>query len=261
MAGAVGKSSGVTDIADRLRCDNVRINLKQPIPRLCGPVEVHAGHVSIIGYGPSLRDTWHSIPLGEVITTSGAHDYLIDRGITPTGHVEFDPRAHKAKHINSPRVLVPYYIASCAHPDLFNVLAGYQVLMWHAKQGGEHDALIEKLEPGAHLIRGGASAGLRAIEVMYCLGFREFHIFGMDGSFDGSDGQVQWAGPHAGQSRFKRDVVEAECGGRKFKTSIAFWLYTKQFLQCRAALPDAKFTLYGDGLLQTAAALKKEMAA
>jgi hypothetical protein len=220
MAGAVGKSSGVTDIADRLRCDNVRINLKQPIPRLCGPVEVHAGHVSIIGYGPSLRDTWHSIPPGEVITTSGAHDYLIDRGITPTGHVEFDPRAHKAKHINSPRVLVPYYIASCAHPDLFNVLAGYQVLMWHAKQGGEHDALIEKLEPGAHLIRGGASAGLRAIE-----------------------------------------VVEAECGGRKFKTSIAFWLYTKQFLQCRAALPDAKFTLYGDGLLQTAAALKKEMAA
>ena len=252
----------VTSIAEELRVRNVKHNVKLELPRLHVPLQPHGMSAIIVCYGPSLRDTWREIvlPIGQVVTVSGAHDYLVDLGVHPNVHIEFDARAHKAEHITKPGPDTNYYLASCVHPAVFDACKNMPIAMWHAKQGGEHDKVILRREPDAHLIPGGSSVGLRAIEVMYALGYRDFHIHGMDSSFrDG--GEEQWAGPHSGKSRFVRDVVDVDCGGRSFKTSIAFWLYAKQFLACRRALNDAKFTLYGDGLLQTAAALKQEIAA
>ncbi len=56
--------------------------------------------VSIVCYGPSLRDTWHQIhPVNPIVSVSKAHDFLVEHGIAPTIHVEFDCRSHKARHI------------------------------------------------------------------------------------------------------------------------------------------------------------------
>ena len=68
----------------------------------------HDVRAIIACYGPSLTD--HIPRLVEealegpsnIISVSGAHDFLIGRGITPHYHVECDPRPHKADNINKP---------------------------------------------------------------------------------------------------------------------------------------------------------------
>jgi uncharacterized Rossmann fold enzyme len=73
------------------------------LPRLTlQPLQAEA--VSIVGYGPSLADTWKDIS-GPVVTVSGAHDYLVERGITPDWHVECDGRDHKTKHLDRKSVV------------------------------------------------------------------------------------------------------------------------------------------------------------
>jgi len=57
---------------------------------------------SIVCYGPSLADTWKVIKR-PIVTVSGAHDYLVDRGIVPDFHVDCDPRAHKARMLKKPQ--------------------------------------------------------------------------------------------------------------------------------------------------------------
>ena len=57
----------------------------------------HKRPASIVCYGPSLIDTWEDIKLEKeagnfIVTVSGAHDFLIERGIIPDVHIECDPR-------------------------------------------------------------------------------------------------------------------------------------------------------------------------
>src|SRR5690242_14390519 len=79
--------------------------------------------IAIVGYGPSLQDTWPLIKnFKAIMTTSGAHNFLIERGITPTYHVDCDPRPHKAKFTEKPQPGVQYLIGSSAHPKIVDNL-------------------------------------------------------------------------------------------------------------------------------------------
>jgi hypothetical protein len=243
-------------ITEHKRYRNIRNNLQAVKDRVAYPEEpyVPVKPVTIVCYGPSLKDTWHLIhPVNTIVSVSKAHDFLVDHGIAPAIHVEFDCRSHKAKHIQHASQKTLYYLASCVHPDVVKKTKHCPTYLWHAAQkGGEDDRAITAFEPGAKLIPGGGSVGLRAIELLYALGFRHFDIHGMDSSF-ADNGRTQWAGPHFGTSKGKRDILETICGGQRFYTSLAFASYATQFLQCRRHLHDATFKLYGEGLLQTMA--------
>jgi hypothetical protein len=243
-------------VTEHKRYRNIKNNIHAVKGRVVYPEEPFAPvkPVSIVCYGPSLRDTWHQIhPVNTIVSVSKAHDFLVNHGISPTIHVEFDCRAHKARHIQHASDKTLYYLASCVHPDVVKRAKHCPTYLWHADQRSEQDAdVIRTVEPDARFIPGGSSVGLRAIELLYALGFRHFDIHGMDSSFI-DDGRTQWAGPHFGTSKGKRDILETLCGGRRFYTSLAFATYATQFLQCRRFLHDATFNLYGDGLLQTMA--------
>ena len=243
-------------VAEHKRYRNIRNNIQSVKGRVTypdGPF-VPVMPVSIVCYGPSLLDTWQQInPINRIVSVSKAHDFLVEHGITPAIHVEFDCRSHKAKHIRRASAKTLYYLASCVHPDVIKQTRNYPTYLWHADQrAGQDNDFILNAEPDARLIPGGGSVGLRAIELLHALGYRHFDIHGMDSSFT-DNGRTQWAGPHFGTSKGKRDILETICGGRRFYTSLAFASYATQFLQCRRALPDATFNLFGDGLLQTMA--------
>lgn len=258
----------MTDFAwwDEKRCRNLAHNLAAVRERLQYPIYDGSETATLVCYGPSLRDTLSEIDPGtQIFSVSAAHDLLLERGFIPIAHIEFDSRAHKAKHVRCVSPLrsrsTLYMLASCVHPDMITVLKGRDIVLWHARQGGKHDAMIEANEPDAQFIEGGSSVGLRAIELLYACGYRSFDIHGMDSSFR-DNGRDQWAGKHFGNSAEKRDVVDVAMFGRRFKTSVAFLTYARQFFSCRAKLKDATFTLRGDGLLQhMAASLPKEKAA
>lgn len=220
-------------------------------------------------YGPSLKHTWHGLKYekqrygAKICSVSGAHDFLIERGIVPDYHVEVDPREHKAFFTRNPHPDINYWIASCCHPTLIDQLLPHKLALWHV-YNSETDRKIhapDGIDPGNFLISGGGTVGCRAINLMFMAGFRSFSIYGMDCSFD-SEGD-QHAGVHTGK---KQNEWLVKAGKRWFKTS-GNMVYTAQgFVQNMRAMAAAALVndetfidgtqdrvelfMAGDGLLQ-----------
>jgi hypothetical protein len=210
---------------------------------------------SIVCYGPSLADTWKLIKR-PIVTVSGAHDYLVRRGIVPDFHVDCDPREHKARMLQNPQAKTIYLMATVCHPKYWEVLKGRQVRLWHLINGDDLETVawvMQNHPEGANsMIGGGSSVGQRAMNVMAALGYRRFNIHGMDCSFTTD----RHAGAHLGKEQAK---IMVKAGNRVFQT-------TKQMLQAAIEMEqfittqDAEIAFFGDGLMQETALQLKEMA-
>ena len=210
---------------------------------------------SIVCYGPSLADTWKLIKR-PIVTVSGAHDYLVRRGIVPDFHVDCDPREHKAQMLQSPQAKTIYLMATVCHPKYWEVLKGRQVRLWHLINGDDLETVawvMQNHSEGANsMIGGGSSVGQRAMNVMAALGYRRFNIHGMDCSFTTD----RHAGAHLGKEQAK---IMVKAGDRVFQT-------TRQMLQAAIEMEqfittqDAEIAFFGDGLMQETALQLKEMA-
>jgi len=210
---------------------------------------------SIVCYGPSLADTWRFIKR-PIVTVSGAHDYLVRRGIVPDFHVDCDPREHKARMLQNPQAKTIYLMATVCHPKYWEVLKGRKVRLWHLINGDDLETVawvMQNHPEGANsMIGGGSSVGQRAMNVMAALGYRRFNIHGMDCSFTTD----RHAGAHLGKEQAK---IMVKAGNRVFQT-------TRQMLQAAIEMEqfittqDAEIAFFGDGLMQETALQLKEMA-
>jgi hypothetical protein len=236
----------------------------------------HDGRVCIVCYGPSLKDTWHSLRTerrmfgAKIVSVSGAHDFLIERGIVPDIHIECDPREHKAFFSRNSHPDVAYWIASCCHPALIDNLRskGRNLALWHVFNSDTDRKIVDAdgPDPNGWLICGGGSVGCRAVNVMYTQGFRTFSVYGMDCSF-APDGE-QHAGVHSGKKQ--REWGGSKGGGirvgnRWFRTSGTLVYTARGFIDNMHALENdgltagepcidgtnnrVEFFLHGDGLL------------
>jgi hypothetical protein len=246
------------------RIDHVRANvLKIPARIPDQDVKPHNGIALIACYGPSLKETFPLLKrqqkkLGaKLISVSGAHDFLRGKGITPDIHIECDPRAHKGKMMRKRSLDTTYFMASCCHPDVIDMLKGHNVVLWHLYNGPESFQIRDiKSEETAAMIPGGGSVGLRSISLLYFLGFRNFIVHGMDSSFEGVE---QHAGSHSGkvQKQIKvrpainiNDVtIKSE---REYSTSPVLISYANQMLKDlrEGRFAGANFFWYGDGMFQ-----------
>lgn len=202
--------------------------------------------VTVCGYGPSLAETWGNV-IGPVMTTSGAHDYMLSKGVVPKYHVELDPRVHKSWMLEHPHKDVRYYINSQCHPSLFEKLRDYDVVMWHSFTGDDDPAelaTLDEIEPGIRLLAGGSNVGMRAVVVARDLGHSGFELHGMDCCYCG---EQQWAGSHFGKAH-KTVTISVE--GREFETSDSMMQSTDDFFSLLPMLPDCRFRVHGDGLLE-----------
>jgi hypothetical protein len=210
-----------------LRDQQIAQNLQICKARL-EPRELRDDPIAIVCYGPSLNETWKRVrDFKNVLTCSGAHKFLIDRGIVPRYHVDVDPREHKIKLIGEPHRDVEYLLAATCYPKYFKMLVdgGYDVKLWHIFDA-EEDSL-RLLPEGEWALTGGCSVGLRAMTVSRILGFREFDVFGMDGN-EGATGKHASDHPNQAPQQF-----EVEVGGR-------IWLTTPGFLAARARRPAGR---------------------
>ena len=227
-----------------LRDEQVKANIKAVPGRFQkydGPPRTDP--IAIVGYGPSLNDTWEAIRnFKYVMTCSGAHRFLIDRGIIPSHHVEVDPRAHKIKLVGEPHPDVEYLIASACHPDYVKHLSTFNLKLWHVFDPNEEPMRI--LPPGEWAATGGCGAGLRAMVLARMLGFTEQHIFGMDGS-SGVTGKHAAAHPNQSKEDF-----EIEYGGKTYLTTPALLEAARTTPHELNQLPDVTATFHGEGLCQ-----------
>lgn len=223
-------------------------------------VPPHGRRSLIACYGPSLKDTWPALkeqaldPNADVVSVSGAHDFLLEKGIVPRFHIECDPRAHKADNIARPHPDTEYLLSSMCHPKMFEKLDGAKIKLWHSSDGEVARKIVDELKSQAPIIFGGGSVGLRSIPVMYRIGYRNWAIHGMDCSVS-SDGQDKWAGPHAQKENQKdHQLVTVEYNGRHFLTTAILLSYGTDFFDMMNRMlehdPSIKLEVFGDGLLQ-----------
>lgn len=151
---------------------------KRNLPELL-PIPSHQRKWCVCGGGPSLKSELGRIRKGKkkgeiIVSVNGTHDYLLEHGIKPDAFVMADAKQIHTKFLTNPQKGIVYYIGSHCHPDVFEALKGFDVRLWHALEYKEN-------EYAAIQIGGGCTVGLRALNIGYALGFRNFHLFGFDG--------------------------------------------------------------------------------
>jgi hypothetical protein len=210
--------------------------------------DLKAEPIAIVAYGPSLNDTWERIKgFRYVMSCSGAHRFLIDRGVIPTWHVEVDPRPHKVQLIGTPHPDVEYLPSSTCAPAYFDWLEQHhaKISLWHVFDNSEDG--LRTLPPGEWALTGGASVGLRCLTIARFLGFTDLHIFGMDGC-EGVSGKH--AAEHPNQPK---DHALTTYQGVEYRTTTSMLECAKQTFHELNQLKDVRATFYGEGLVQAMA--------
>ena len=215
--------------------------LEHKFPKLI-PSQIDQGKsLSLVGFGPSLHDTWQDIK-PPIMTMSGAHDFLIKRGIVPDYHCDMDPRPHKVAMLN-PHPDVVYLMASVCNPAMWIKVKGHKVLTWHAVSGDLTHSFLLKKDPGTLMVSGGSCIGLVSIHLGGVIGFNHFEIHAFDGSF--KDGK-RHAGKHWG---YPHEEIDKEINGRVFKVSKIMENSNVEMEKLLQSFPV--FTVFhGDGRMQ-----------
>lgn len=228
-------------------------NYYPSIPAAMSPADTKTEPIAIVCSGPSLKNTWEEIRgFTKILSCSGATDFLVERGIVPTWHMETDPREHKATFVQNPHPDIQYLIASNCHPKVFQALRDYDVRLWHVLGSENHRGIYETHSRNHWVLTGGSNVGLRALVMARVLGFVDMHIFGMDCC--GDEGSVFHTGFHPNEP--KKDAIKiARVNGKDYSTTNVWLHYARQYFKETLKLSDARFTLHGEGLLQ---ALVKE---
>ncbi len=221
--------------------------IKQATARIAGrlqPVtDARPEPVAVVCYGPSLNDTWEQVrDFPFVISCSGSHKFLVDRGIIPHYHVEVDPRPHKVQLIGPPQPETEYLIASTCHAAVFDHLEGHTVKLWHVFDSAAEG--IRALPPGEWAVTGGCSVGLRALTIAGFLGFRDLHVFGMDGC-EGATGKH--AAEHPSQPKGHAVTVYE---GVEYRTTPSMLAAAQSTWHELNQMPVVRATFYGEGLVQ-----------
>ena len=223
--------------------------IKQAVARVPGRIqpsyEKRPEPVAVVGFGPSLNDTWEQIrQFPFIITCSGSHRFLIDRGIIPNWHIEVDPRAHKIILLGKPHPDVEYLVSSTCHPDYFTHLSGFNVKLWHVFDASEDGKRL--LPHGEWALTGGCDVGLRALTIAAFLGFRDLHVFGLDGSSKGPD-CVRHAAAHPNGKQ-----VSSYCDyeGTRYWTTPGMLEAARQTIHELKQMPAVRTKFYGEGLTQ-----------
>jgi hypothetical protein len=219
--------------------ENVQANKDRDLKCLLYLLPPNAERLNIVAGGPSLKKYVKKLKRrkDKIITVNGAHDYLIKKGVIPWATAFLDPDPILTGMF-TPHKDVKYYVSSMCHPSVFEKLDGHDVVMWHAEQGvGEDKILGDVLR-----ISGGCTVSLRCINLGYTLGFRDFHIYGLDSSFSGAH--------HAYKQDEREDILDVYCKGRKFTTTIALAAQAQDFQNLYKRFGYLfKLSVHGDGLI------------
>ncbi len=229
-------------VSTELRDEQIKINLKKVKGRFMPVDGMMTEPIAIVCFGPSLKDEWEKLKdFKYIMTCSGAHKFLLEKGIVPTWHVDLEPREHKIKMLGTPHKNVEYLIASTVHPRYLDQLEGYNVKLWHIFANENDGALV--LPRGEWQVTGGSSVGLRCMTLSRLLGFTDLHIFGMDGSFKHGETHTTYH-PNA-----PKEYFETEYNGKKYLTTPSILFCAKETFKELNQMPDVKTTFYGNSLV------------
>ena len=217
--------------------------------RISGRIKIEKGEpsdepIAVVAFGPSVKETWKQVKdFKTVYTCSGAHKFLIERGIVPTYHVDSDPRAYKADILGEPHPDVEYLISSICHPTYFDKLELHhaKVKLWHMLF--LEPEIFQYYPKWEWIMTGGHTVGPRTIKLARMMGYANLHMFGFDGSANGET----HATPHPNPPS---DLEWMQHEGGRFKTNANWEDHAKILFQELDRMDDIKYKFYGKGLIQ-----------
>ena len=226
---------------------NIKKSLERGLPEILTAHESHGSPVVIVGSGPSIESQLESIREAyrvgvPVVAIKDAHDWLIEHGIIPDYAIAVDPQEHRWNCFKLKNAKVHYLIASQCNESMFEHLKDMKVTIWHL-----HMKKDQTYPPNRMLISGATTSGLRAISVFYVLGFRDFHLYGLDSCLDKDRLRVNGDGVKHGDTVTE---IMIEPNGEKFLCTPALVLQAQSFQGHYDWMPDATFKGYGHGLVQ-----------
>lgn len=247
-----GYESGLNTSTDKM-IEQAEQNLKRGLSMFI-EMPPHSGEALIVGGGPSLADSLPELQLhksrgGLVFALNGAHDWLSERGLIPDFHCLLDAREENAGFVSKPNKKTTYLIAAQCHPAIFDALEGQTIVVWVSclETTEQEQALAGKFpEIPLTLIGGGATVGLKTMNLAYLWGFRKFRFFGFDSSYRGNENHAYRQALNDSESRMNihaagRDFI---CAPWMAKQATEFQRQYRQLTQL-----GCRLKVHGDGLI------------
>lgn len=252
-----GGSSAEMEFVPNVSKADLEANIRSAIKRKCRwfkPRKANDETALIVGGGPSLGADVHFLRHvargGHIFALNGVPAYLEKHGIIPDSHVMLDAHPNCLGFVSPGLPMMRYYASQC-DPSVLDA-AWNSLVCWHG--GGE---VMNKLgDEGLtfrHVVGGGSTGATRAMILAYGLGYRKFHLFGMDSSYDGEFGHAY------AQAEYAKSL-NVTCGDKVFKTSPQLLGQAEDFKMIAPDLlqADCEITVHGEGLLK---AVAEQMAA
>ncbi len=192
--------------------------------------------VAVVAGGPSVRDQLDELKQfdGFLVAINGTHDWLIENGIIPDAAIAVDPQASLAELFKNPQKDTTYLVASNCAPEVFDALAESQVILWHVATNEEYN--------GSLAVCAGPSAVSSAPYLLYMIGYREIHLYGVDSSLSSAESHVYRGG-------IVGERVQVRVGTDVFISTGAFALQAAHLWNLGQAMPDdLRLGIHGFGL-------------
>jgi hypothetical protein len=240
------KITGKCVAEDDILFANMDAAIARGYPQVKQAQPAKTGAILLVASAPSVKGQLELIKKmkaagSPIVAIKGAHDWLIENGVTPDYALAIDPQEHRIAFYK-PQPSVHYMIASQCHPAMFDNLDGHQVTLWHPYLKKGQDRPKKTM-----LIGGGTTSGLRAISLFYVLGYRQFELFGFDSCNDGELLRVNGDGLKDGDKLIE---VKIDPQGETFDCNMSMALQAEHFQTYYDYLPDATFNGHGRGLIQ-----------
>jgi hypothetical protein len=162
-------------------------NLRKVLARnlsYCKESPERAGErLAVVAAGPSVKDFIDEIKTYEHIwAINGAYNFLLDRGITPSGFFGTDPLPGLAAYVTRIAKETTCYISGLCDEAVYETLKDRNVQVWFPQQDSVR--FPDDLLKGTDLIPGGTTAISRAPFLARTLGFKDVTLYGADSSYD-----------------------------------------------------------------------------
>lgn len=242
---------------------HMRYALSKGLPTLA-QVDAHDGEAVLCGAGPSLAENLEKIrelkAQGHMVCAiKSAHDFLIEHGIRPDMALAVDPQQKIADLYRKPGYGIRYFMATQCHPDVFDALKGYKVITWNVFTKAVHEYWMKRLKKknkigSLFFVNGGSTSGLRAIGLVWVMGYRKFHLFGYDSCLKTPEGdftleQMADADLKIGGVKNKKEIMVVDADERRFYCDPAMALQANEFLPQTEHMKDIRVKAYGNGLI------------
>lgn len=229
---------------------NVLQNSRRPNKWL-GRSPAHGRTAILCGSGPSISDCVRQIrklrrnPHADIFALNNAARWLYDEGFMIDYQVIMDAQPRTADLIGAAET---YLFASMVDPSLFDAVP--EAILWHSTHG---DLMVDEQEgfPKRNedycLIGSGITVGNTSLPLLYAMGYRDIHIFGMDSCHRGKHAHVVHQSINDGDP-----CTVVEFMGREYICSFTMKLQADNFMQRATALKDGgcKIQMHGEGYLQ-----------